>query len=104
MAFFLFRFDFTREMINCIAILIDLELDTNGKIRLNLILFHSVPQNGERRQKWIDAITKHQSYDFTSLSFALCELHFHSEDIHHNWKKNKLNTNAIPLFFPLYVN
>lgn len=73
----------------------------------NYIKLHSVPVNGDSRQKWIDAIESHQTFDIADRQFGICELHFQSENIDRRKTKNDLKKDALPSIFPfreLYVH
>lgn len=60
--------------------------------------YYSVPLV-HLRNEWIEAIEKQQPFDFSSLQFDVCELHFKKGDIVLQGKRIKLREGAVPSVF-----
>lgn len=54
---------------------------------------------GAKSKEWIQAISRHQEYDFHTKYFMICEKHFIPSDILVKDGKKKLETNAVPSVF-----
>lgn len=58
-----------------------------------------VPKQGDERSRWIDSISKHQSFDFYSLYFIVCERHFAPDALTKSKGKTIRKKNSIPSIF-----
>lgn len=58
-----------------------------------------MPTNDVRGSKWIQAICRHQEYDFYSKQFTICEEHFTTDDFIKINGKKVLHHNAVPSIF-----
>lgn len=63
------------------------------------LFFHSVPKNGTKMKKWIDAISMHQDFHSWDSYFNICELHFSDEDFEENGGMRKLKNGSVPSIF-----
>lgn len=61
---------------------------------------NSVPASGDKRKKWIEAIEKHQEFDYCSSKYYICEQHFERDSINIIGKRKNVKPNAIPSIFP----
>lgn len=71
-------------------------------IILNYRLFSQrIPFRPELRTKWIEAIAKHQEFDFSNASFMICELHFEEKEVLRSQPNDShLKRGAVPSIFP----
>lgn len=60
---------------------------------------YRVPSKGDQREKWIEAIQKHQAFQHSRIEFNVCMRHFKSSDYEQKGSKFVLNRNAIPSIF-----
>lgn len=51
------------------------------------------------REQWIDAITNYQDFDYYSIRFILCQLHFQENDFETKQNKLVLKKGAVPSIF-----
>lgn len=58
-----------------------------------------VPPNEPQRKRWIDAIEKHQTFDYTCPSFDICCLHFEKSNFICKENTILLKNDAIPSIF-----
>lgn len=57
-----------------------------------------IPLSGEKRRKWIEAISKHQLFENITY-YTICSLHFNEADIIRTSSKAVLKEDAIPINF-----
>lgn len=63
------------------------------------ILNFSVPSEPNKRKLWIEAIEKHQSFDYYVSKFYVCELHFSEESLRRGGFRTDLKPNVVPTIF-----
>lgn len=69
-------------------------------IVFNSFLCCSVPSKPNKRKLWIEAIEKHQEFNYHISTFSVCESHFPENAINQNGKRTTLYPNVIPTIFP----
>lgn len=71
-------------------------------VNIFIYLFIRVPRQGQIRKQWIKAISKHQEFDYYSLYYLVCHLHFKDDDFKMRKDKLVIKKNAVPsIFSPL---
>lgn len=62
-------------------------------------IVHRVPSKGERREKWIAGIQKHQKFNESKKEFNVCHRHFVSSDLLSIGERKILKLSATPQIF-----
>lgn len=62
-------------------------------------MYFSVPIETNKRKLWIEAIEKHQSFDYYASKFYVCELHFPEESLRRGGFRTDLKPNVVPTIF-----
>lgn len=60
-----------------------------------------MPFVGTQRVQWIDAISKHQEFDFLTSNFSVCRNHFAENSFE---KDNVLKVHSVPSIFDNSLN
>lgn len=60
---------------------------------------HRLPPNGDKREKWINEIKKHQQLDSDYPELLICDLHFQPSFINRRGLRTLLNFGAVPTIF-----
>lgn len=60
--------------------------------------FHRTPSFGAQRVQWIEAISKHQEFDFHNTNFKVCGRHFSQNDFEN---QNILKVDSVPSIFDI---
>lgn len=55
----------------------------------------------QQKKLWIEAIEKHQPFDYYVSKYYVCELHFPEEAIRRIGKRTDLLPNVVPTIFTL---
>lgn len=64
-----------------------------------MFFIYRVPSNGNKREKWIQTIEKHQQFPRNSKAFKVCIRHFAQTDYKKKGDKFTLNSSAVPSIF-----
>lgn len=63
-----------------------------------------MPSDPIKRKKWIDAIEKHQEFDFSICKYYVCQLHFPDDCIKKAGSRTNLLAGVVPTIFPQICN
>lgn len=69
----------------------------------DLLCIFSVPCEASKKKLWVEAIEKHQPFDYYLSKFHVCELHFTADSIKRSGQRTVLHPNVVPTIFPLSI-
>lgn len=78
-------------------------LEKKNKIKLVVKQYFSVPIDQPLRNKWIEQICRHQTFDPVPIRYPICALHFDPECIVKHGKRTTLKKGTVPTYFPELV-